>query len=88
MLGVQGVSPKEAVMAVIIQDNLGRSCLAYDLLTRLATEHKADMLIISEQYCGMGGRNWYPNNTGTAAIWIKNVSTYSVVDMGKGDGYI
>lgn len=75
-------------MAVIIQGNMGRSKLAFDLLTQLALEHKADLLIISEQYCGMGGRNWYPDTTGTAAIWVKNPSMFPVTEMGKGDGYV
>lgn len=75
-------------MAVIIQGNMGRSKLASDLLTRLAAEHKADLLLISEQYCGMGGPYWFSDNNETAAIWIKTASMFPIVDLGKGDGYV
>ncbi|XP_033222625.1 uncharacterized protein LOC117176482 [Belonocnema kinseyi] len=75
-------------MAVIIQGNLGRSSLAADLLTQIAAEHKADLLIISEQYCGMGGGSWFDDNTGTAAIWVKNSSMFPVAETSKGDGYV
>nr|CAH7755101.1 unnamed protein product [Callosobruchus chinensis] len=37
-------------MTTVLQGNLGRSRLAQDLLVQMAHEHRADVLIISEQY--------------------------------------
>ncbi|XP_033212454.1 uncharacterized protein LOC117170045 [Belonocnema kinseyi] len=44
-------------MAVIIQGNLDKSRLACDFLTRIAGEHNADLLIISEQCLGWAEKN-------------------------------
>lgn len=75
-------------MAVILQGNLQRCRLAQDLLTQWVFEKKADLMIISEQYSNPAGRDWFADNTGTAAIWVKNRRKFQIEECGKGDGFV
>nr|CAH7734125.1 unnamed protein product [Callosobruchus chinensis] len=75
-------------MTTVLQGNLGRSRLAQDLLVQMAHEHRADVLIISEQYKNSNGRNWFSDRTGTAAIWVRNSESLHISKSGEGDGFV
>nr|CAH7737723.1 unnamed protein product [Callosobruchus chinensis] len=54
----------------------------------MAHEHRADVLIISEQYKNSNGRNWFSDRTGTAAIWVRNSESLHISKSGEGDGFV
>lgn len=60
---------------------------AHLLLPQIATEHDADLLILSEQYRDMTTPTWFRNDEGTSAIWVRNTNA-RVLDSGAGDDYV
>lgn len=76
------------MMVNILQCNLNRSRLAQDLVPQLAFESRTDLLIVSEQYRNMEGQAWYADQTGTAAIWVRDRMKIPVHDNGKGEGFV
>lgn len=71
----------------VLQGNMHRCEEAHLLLPQIATEHDADVLILSEQYRDMTIPTWFRNDTGTSAIWVRNSRT-RVIDSGAGDDYV
>lgn len=75
-------------MTRILQANLNRSRTADALLHQLAYEHKADLVIISEQYQNKSSASWYYDELGTSAIWIRDPARFTVRSHGRGKGFV
>ena len=75
-------------MLKVLQGNVHRSPLARDIIYQLAREKSADLLIISEQWVQSGSPNWFPDELGTAAIWVVNPRKVLVQEKGSGRGFV
>lgn len=75
-------------MIRVLQANLHRSKTADDLIYQLSREKGANLLLISEQYQDKDRSCWYPDLTGTAAIWTPNPGSVQVKSHGKGRGFV
>ena len=70
----------------VVQGNMHMSQVANNLLRQIQAEHEADLLLVSEQYKNPNTQTWFPDETGTAAIWIANPAAVPVGKKGIGDG--
>ncbi|KAJ8939204.1 hypothetical protein NQ318_019445 [Aromia moschata] len=62
--------------------------LAQNLLRQRVFEDKVDVCIICEQHSNLRDGTWYPDDTGTAAIWIVNTTKVTVNSSGCGAGFV
>lgn len=58
------------------------------MMYQLAREKSADLLLISEQWVESDSPNWFPDELGTAAIWIVNPRKVLVQEKGSGRGFV
>lgn len=65
-----------------------RGRVANALLPQIAIEHKAHILVISEQHTKRADGKWFDDCTGTAAIWIPNSSQITPLNTGRGNGFV
>lgn len=75
-------------MTRVLQGNMHRSRIADDLLYQLCHEKQFDLLLISEQYKDKDPACWYPDLTGTAAIWTLDPRKIQVQNHGRGRGFV
>ena len=75
-------------MGKFIQINLHGAQAAEDLLFQTAKEHKAGILLISEQYRNPDNIGWYSDKCGDAFIHILPRDNMQVNSTEKGNGYI
>lgn len=57
-------------MLRLLQVNLNGCRAAQELMLKIAEERKADIVIVSEQYCGAVPPRWYSNSATNAAIYV------------------
>lgn len=72
----------------ILQLNMHRGKTADSLLSQIAIEQCADVMIISEQYLNKDNDTWFDDETGTAAIWIPRTDTFKPKKSGKRNGFV
>ena len=75
-------------MTRILQANLRRSTTAQNLLDQSAREKQTDLVLISEQHHNRNQTGWYPDLTGTCAVWIRNSNHFQVRGYGQGNGFV
>ena len=77
-------------MVRVCQGNVHRSPLVGDIIYQLAREKSADLLIIIEPHIRIqsGYPNWFPDELGTAAIWVVNPRKVLVQEKGSGRGFV
>lgn len=75
-------------MTRILQCNLNRCTLAQNLLRQRVFEDKIDVCFISEQHINLHGRSWFADETGTAALWIVNTEKVTIINTGRGAGFV
>lgn len=71
-----------------LQANLHRSRTADALLAQIVTEHKIDIVLISEQYKAKESGTWIGDDSKTAAIWLPRDSKCQVTSSGKGNCFV
>ncbi|XP_054257440.1 uncharacterized protein LOC128982505 [Macrosteles quadrilineatus] len=75
-------------MISALQLNMQRSRTADGLLYQFATEQGADILLLSEQYQNRRSPQWFPDVSGTAAIWVLDPGKVPILDSGEGNGFV
>ncbi|XP_046687072.1 uncharacterized protein LOC124372704 [Homalodisca vitripennis] len=66
----------------------GSGRTADSLLDRLAQEHGADALLVSEQYRIRDPSVWFPDTLHTAAFWVRNPQEVLMRSHGQGRGFV
>lgn len=65
-----------------------RSKTATSLLAQLCVERSIDIVIVSEQYQQNNRANWFSDELGTAAIWVKNPRLFRTITSGRSRGFV
>ena len=75
-------------MIRLLQVNLRRSTTAQNLLEQSAKAKEIDLVLISEQHHDRGLPGWFSDETGTCAVWVRNIVHLQVGGSGRGDGFV
>ena len=51
-------------------------------------EGKVDPAIITERYQDIEHREWHSDDTGTSALWVRNLMALPISGFGRGDGFV